>query len=240
MWQWDNANYTGSAGNIAFGKDSVSRDFSVAIGQSTQATGNMGVALWSQTSHSWLRWIAIGSTSTCTWTRSIVIWPEAGDNGTSYSLSLGSYSKARRYGEVWRASDNASWDNKFWYGNVTWTYTSTDWSAHEIYLRELDNPGRFSMNYANSAIKYTLEVIAIQSTTWDTKTREYKWYAKLIWTQTYLSDNPVELIMWDAWTDSWAVVMWTTANSNLTLTVTGEASHTIKWIAKMSYVEVRT
>ncbi len=218
--------------SIAIGKNADSKASSgncIAIGDATSAAGQNSMALGSNTtvSASGIGGVALG------YLAEIV-------SASPYGIALGAYSKTSRYGELSISGDHAT-ANKNPFGIVQWKGQTTDGNAAEIYLHGVSS-NRCTI-VANSAIRFTLNIIAKQSATANVAS----WFVEGIILRDGSNNTTCVLDTGSpvAKATNGTVSGWTVAvtaddtNEALKIAVTGATSTTINWHVTAELTEVK-
>ena len=158
--------------------------------------------------------------------------------GLGYGLVIGSHSHAERFGEQWTGADVELTANKAGRGQITWNGSTADATPTEMFIRGVAS-NRFTI-IANSAINFTIKVIARDSTSGDIAS--YNFYGAIKRdgsSNTALVGSLVKDIIAEEDTSWDCAVTADDTNEALIVTVTGDASNTVKWSATVYYTEIR-
>lgn len=201
----------GSSSGVAIGRDANGSSFGVAVGR--DANGNTNG-------------VAVGYTALT--------------NSMDMAVALGYFSKCQRYRETTKSHDGAattlrSWSMLGWYGDTV--------DATPLALLLGGTAAQRLTLLNNSAFQFNIQVIAARTAAGDTSSWEIKGAIKrgANAASTVLVGTPtVTLTGQDTGASAWTIAVTAdTTNGCLTLTATGQAATTIRWVASGTISEVR-
>jgi hypothetical protein len=222
--------YNAKGGNygVAIGSEAVGTGFSVAIGRSSSATASFGVSLGCGATSSNLG-IALGANSNAT--------------AKNFSIAKGFYSKVQRWNEEVKSSDGAD-PQKYSYSTLAWHGETTNDTQTELFLGGTANQRCTVL--ASSAFGFSIYVTAKDNV--NSKGKRWKLEGMIQRngsnvTSLVGSVTPTVITQSDyngTGTDTWNIVaLADDINEALVLKFTGEASKTIRIIARGEIEECR-
>lgn len=219
--------------NLSLGYDADGSNRGVAVGYKVDAD-SFGTSV-GYSSEGSMSGAALGAYSRAT-DYGVAIGHQADTKLKRYSKALGNYSETERVGEFWQNGTTQSM-NLGGAGTVQWYGTTSDDTQTELFLQDYTT-SRFVLQ-PNSAVNWRMLITAIDNTTHDVAMYTREGMIK----RDGSNNTTLQFMTTDRTNEqdtSWDVdIRSDNANEALILKVTGDATNTVSWHARMDYSEVR-